>query len=202
MIDSLRTNKQLLFKPKTPCFASGLWTRKLATKYGRYVPYIDCRRYSKLKDINIRKAHISDRSTLLKLEQKVIEAERPYNSIIKSNSTVYYDIDNLLIDDASNLIVAEFKGEIVGTGYAQIRTSKKSLEHGTHSYLGFMYVSEDHRGFGINKLILEHLIKWSKERGILDLYLDVYEGNNAAIRAYEKVGFTNSLIEMKINLEE
>jgi len=155
-----------------------------------------------LKDIIIRKANISDQSTLLKLEQKVIEAERPYNSTIRSNNAVYYDIENLILDDASNLIVAEFEGEIIGTGYAQIRISKKSLEHAKHAYLGFMYVSPAQRGFGINKLIMENLINWSKEQGVLDLYLDVYDENNTAIKAYEKVGFTKSLIEMKINLDE
>ena len=63
-----------------------------------------------------------------------------------------------------------------------------------------MYVAPDRRGLGINGMIIENLINWSKEKGVFDLYLDVYDGNDAAIRAYEKVGFTKSLVEMKINL--
>jgi GNAT superfamily N-acetyltransferase len=63
-----------------------------------------------------------------------------------------------------------------------------------------MYVEPEYRGFGINKLIIENLIDWSKEQGVFDLYLDVYDGNHAAIRAYEKVGFIKSLVEMKINI--
>ena len=38
------------------------------------------------------------------------------------------------------------------------------------------------------------------KQGVPDLYLDVYDGNDAAIRAYKKIGFSKSLIEMKINL--
>lgn len=153
-----------------------------------------------MKNLNIRKALIGDQAYLLTLEQKVIEAERPYNSTIKSIDAIYYDLNSLLIDEASYVMVAEDNGQIVGTGYAQIRESKKSLTHNKHSYLGFMYVEPEYRGLGINKLIMENLMKWSKEQGVLDFYLDVYDENDAAIRAYEKVGFSKSLVEMKINL--
>ena len=149
----------------------------------------------------IRKALSKDQADLLSLEQKVIEAERPYNHTIKSKDAVYYDLDNLLTDDAAHLIVAEFNGNVIGSGYAQIRESKKSLKHTKHAYLGFMYVAPEHRGLGINKLIIENLMDWSKEQGVSDLYLDVYHGNDAAIRAYEKAGFSKSLVEMKINLD-
>ena len=153
-----------------------------------------------MKDLNIRKALVNDRAYLLSLEQKVIEAERPYNATLKSKDAVYYDLTSLLIDDASHLVVAEANGQIIGTGYAQVRDSKQSLQHSKHSYLGFMYVEPEFRGLGINKLIMENLMTWSKEQGILDFYLDVYDENSAAIRAYEKVGFSKSLVEMKINL--
>jgi GNAT superfamily N-acetyltransferase len=153
-----------------------------------------------LKNLIIRKALFKDQTALLELEQKVIEAERSYNHTIKPTNALYYDLDNLLIDLDSHLMVAELNDEIIGSGYAQIRESKKSLKHNKHAYLGFMYVAPDRRGLGINGMIIENLISWSKEKGVSDLYLDVYDGNDAAIRAYEKVGFTKSLVEMKINL--
>lgn len=155
-----------------------------------------------MNDVNIRKALLTDQDVLLSLEQEVIEAERPYNATIKPQGAVYYDLNYLLIDDESHVVVAEVNGQIIGTGYAQIRESKKSLKHNKHSYLGFMYVDQEYRGLGINKLIMESLINWSKKQGVLDFYLDVYDGNDAAIRAYEKVGFSKSLVEMKINLGE
>jgi len=99
-----------------------------------------------LKELNIRKAVVEDQAYLLKLEQKVVEAERPYNLTIKSEGAVYYDLASLLTDDVSCVIVAEAKGHIIGTGYAQIRESKKSLQHCKHSYLGFMYVEPEYRG--------------------------------------------------------
>ncbi|MFT6285638.1 MAG: GNAT superfamily N-acetyltransferase [Alcanivorax sp.] len=153
-----------------------------------------------MKNLIIRTALPKDQVALLAMEQKVIEAERPYNHTIKSKNAIYYDLDNLLTDRDSHLVVADLKGEIIGSGYAQIRESKKSLKHNRHSYLGFMYVNPTRRGQGVNGIIIENLIRWSKEQGISDVYLDVYDDNDAAIRAYEKVGFSKSLVEMTINL--
>ena len=155
-----------------------------------------------LKHLIIRDALSKDQSDLLRLEQKVVEAERHYNFTIKSENAIYYDLNNLIMDDNSHLIIAEFKGKIIGTGYAQIRESKKSLKHAKHSYLGFMYVASEYRGLGINKLMMDNLIEWSKEHRVFDLYLDVYDENTAAISAYKKVGFVKSLVEMKINLDD
>jgi ribosomal protein S18 acetylase RimI-like enzyme len=63
-----------------------------------------------------------------------------------------------------------------------------------------MYVSPDFRGKGINKALVGHLISWSKNKGAQAVYLDVYSENASAIKAYEKVGFEPSLLEMKLIL--
>lgn len=139
---------------------------------------------------------------LLKLEQAVVEAERPFNVAIKHEGAIYYDLRNLLENENSHLLVAEVNNEIIGTGYTLIQTSKKSLVHTKHAYLGFMYVAPAHRGKGINKLILNSLIDWSKTKNVSDFYLDVYEKNDAAIRAYEKAGFEKSMIEMKMHISD
>lgn len=153
-----------------------------------------------MEDVNLRRASLTDESVLLEFEQKVLDAERPYNSTIKLRDASYYDLKRLITSSKSHLLVAEVKDRVVGSGYAQIRKSEQSLTHDIHSYLGFMYVVPEYRGRGINKIILEKLIQWSKSQGVSDCYLDVYSENAAAIRAYEKVGFTKSMIEMKLKL--
>ncbi|WP_445359639.1 GNAT family N-acetyltransferase [Microbulbifer sp. ANSA005] len=155
----------------------------------------------KIKMLNFRTALIEDLPDLLKLEQCLIEAERPYNSSIKAESAFYYDMEKLILSDDSHLLVVEIEGEVIGTGYAQIRSSKISLVHERHAYLGFMYVSPAHRGKGINSKLIEKLITWGKKNGVQDFYLDVYSQNSSAIKAYEKVGFQPSLMEMKLNLK-
>jgi ribosomal protein S18 acetylase RimI-like enzyme len=146
----------------------------------------------------IREANLEDISALLELEQCVIEAEKPFNSSIKTEKTYYYDIDNLISNKDSCLIVVEDSSDIVATGYAKIRESKVAFNHDKHSYLGFMFVSPEHRGKAINQKVMSHLIEWSKSKGIADFYLDVYSQNESAIKAYEKAGFEPCLMEMKL----
>ena len=88
---------------------------------------------------------------------------------------------------------------IVGSGYARIRESKAHLTHDFHVYLGFMFVAPTHRGRGINQLVIQSLISWGKSQGMQDFYLEAYAQNNSALRAYEKLGFKASLLEMKLS---
>jgi len=150
--------------------------------------------------LNIREASRDDLPHLLELEQRVVEAERAFSPDIKAPEAYYYDIEQLIADDACLLLVAEDAGAIVATGYAQIKKSKASLAHNIHAYLGFMYVSPSFRGQGLNQEITGKLVTWSQQQGVSTLYLDVYAENAPAIRAYEKIGFQPCLLEMKLSL--
>ena len=153
-----------------------------------------------LEGLIIREARDGDYSSLVALEQKVIDAERPYNASLKKEGAYYYDIEKLISDHDSRLVVGEVSGGIIATGYVQVRHSKPALDHDSHGYLGFMYVEEKYRGLGLNKVIVQNLVSWGQRRGVTDFYLDVYAENKSAVRAYEKFGFRGSLLEMKLNL--
>lgn len=60
-----------------------------------------------------------------------------------------------------------------------------------------MFVSPECRGQGLNKLVIDALIEWCREKGLSEVRLDVYNGNDQAIKAYEKSGFNAHLIEMR-----
>lgn len=152
----------------------------------------------KLDGLIVREAQPEDYDALLALEQKVVEAERPFNADLKETGVHYYDIHRLISDQSTRMIVAELSGTIVATGYMQVRDSKSSLTHDKHGYLGFMYVAQEYRGLGLNKIVVQDLVDWGQSRGIRHFYLDVYADNAAAVRAYEKFGFQPSLIEMKL----
>lgn len=153
-----------------------------------------------MTDIILRKASEEDLPTLLNIEQKLVDAERPYNSLIKSGRVSYYDIGSLITSSDSCLVVAESNRNIIGTGYAQKRNSETYLNHEFHSYLGFMYVDPKYRGKGVNKKIIQYLIDWSRLQGITNLSLDVFADNDGAIHAYQKAGFIKNLVEMKLEL--
>lgn len=151
-----------------------------------------------MNQINIRKATAKDLLTLLEFEQGVIEAEIPLDPTIKLTPTAYYNLNEMLTAKHIYLIVAEINNEVVSCGYARIEKSKEALQHTYFGYLGFMYTSLQYRGKGINKSIINELTAWCKKQDVYEIRLHVYHGNEAAIRAYEKVGFTKHMIEMRI----
>ena len=149
----------------------------------------------------VREARLSDLEELLGFEQAIIEAERPFDPALKRGTTHYYDIREMIESPDVRLVVAESDGRLIASGYARIEKAKPYYEHRHHSYLGFMYVVPEHRGKGVNKLIVDALFDWSRDRGVQEIRLEVYSGNAAAIRAYEKAGFTQNLVTMGIRLD-
>src|SRR5687767_14509449 len=133
-------------------------------------------------DILIRKATIQDLPTLLRFEQGVINAERPFDPTLKGDPNRYYDIEVMIDATHIELLVAESQGELIGSGYARIEDSKPYLQHRQHAYLGFMFVDPAHHGKGVNKMIIDALEEWALSKGLAELRLDVYVKNEAAIR--------------------
>lgn len=154
-----------------------------------------------MSEVTIREATLDDLPTLLEFEQGVIEAERPMDAGLKRTPTNYYDIERLITSPDIRLDIAAVEGQLVGCGYARIEPAKPYLQYDRQSYLGFMYVRPDHRGRGINQLILDDLYRWTISRGVTEVRLEVYPTNTAAIRAYEKAGFTPYLIQMHLTLQ-
>ena len=155
-----------------------------------------------MQQITIRKATLNDMETLLRFEQGVIEAERPFDVTLKNEHTYYYNINQLITAPHIELLVAEQAGQLVASGYARIETAKPYLQHEKYAYLGFMYVAPECRGQGINQLIVEGLKAWSRSKNVTELRLEVYDKNHGAIRAYEKTGFARHMILMRLDLND
>lgn len=150
----------------------------------------------------IRKANLKDLPVLMELEQGLIAVERTMDPTIKEGDICYYDLQGFITADDTEVLVVEHNGKIVASGYARIKDDRHYLKHHKQGYLGFMFVVEEHRGKQLNKLIIDNLLIWCKNKGIFELRLDVYEDNIPAIRAYEKVGFTKHMINMRMNIED
>jgi GNAT superfamily N-acetyltransferase len=150
--------------------------------------------------ITIRKATTEDLSILYEFEQGVLQAERPMDKTLKISKTYYYDIPNLISELNVELVIAEINGVIAGCGYARIKQARDCFQFDQFSYLGFMFTKEEYRGKGVNKMIMNYLYDWSLSRGIYEVRLEVYPSNNAAIKAYEKVGMQATMHTMRIDL--
>ncbi len=150
--------------------------------------------------MHIRPATPDDLHTLLTFEQGVILAERPFDPTLRPDPIYYYDLNHLLHDADSILIVAEDAGHLIASGYATIRIGKPYFEYDRYAYLGFMFVDPAYRGKGVNQLIMSELANWCTSKNIREMKLQVYHDNVSAIRAYEKVGFKQDLIEMRFRV--
>lgn len=151
-------------------------------------------------ELQIRKARESEINTLLEFEQGIVEAERPFDNSLKAGEIHYYDLIELIRSDKAEVLLAVINDEIVGSGYAKILKAKPYQKFEEYAYLGFMYVKPAYRGHEINQKILNNLIEWSKEKGLTEVKLDVYDENEIAKKAYLKAGFKPNLLEMRFEI--
>lgn len=151
--------------------------------------------------MNTRPASLNDLPILAEFLQLLVNAERPFDVTLKEGDLIYYDLKELIEGDASELLVLEVDGKLVGCGYAQIRPAKNYLRYAVYAHLGFMFVLPENRGQGLNQQLIEGLKAWIKSKGVKEVRLEVYTENNAAVRAYEKAGFKQILTEMRYEIE-
>ena len=153
-------------------------------------------------DIKIRQATSSDLVALLRFEQGIVETERHFDPTLKGGLIRYYDVERMIGAEDAHLLVAESGGELIGCGFARIEAAKPYLKHPVHAYLGLMYVEPAHRGRSINEKIVSALKQWCRSRQVRELRLEVYRDNRGAQRAYHKAGFSEHIVEMRLELTD
>ncbi len=152
-------------------------------------------------NIHIRPAKESELNELLAFEQGIVAFERPFDATLREGEIHYYDLAALMQSTEAEVLVAVCEEELVGSGYAKIKTAEPYLKHTHFAYLGFMYVQPAYRGKGINQMILEGLKSWAKSKEITEIRLEVYDQNLIAKNAYLKAGFTPNLLEMRLPID-
>lgn len=151
-------------------------------------------------EIIIRPADLEDLAILLEFEQGVIAAERPFEPTLKQGHINYYDIKSLILSANADVFVATSEEEIIGSGYVKILPSKPFQQFEHHAYIGFMFVKPDHRGKGVSGQLMDEMLRWAKSRGLVEVRLDVFNDNAAAMKAYEKAGFKKHLVKMRLDI--
>ena len=151
--------------------------------------------------ILLREATLKDLSTLLEFEKRLIEYERDFTPNLKKSDFNYYNLKSYILNPEISVVVAEEKNKLIASGYALIKDNKIYKTPEKLIFLGFMYVIPEFRGEGVNKMILDYLIAWGKNKCLNEFQLTVYAQNESAIKAYKKSGFSFETITMRINLE-
>jgi GNAT superfamily N-acetyltransferase len=151
-----------------------------------------------MKNILVREAVLADLDILLSFEQALIEAERPFDSTIRTGNLHYYDLKELILNEEAIVVVAEMDGRVLSSGFGLAKPARHYLDHTKYAYLGFMYTHSDYRGKGLNSKIIDALKEWAVQQGLYEIRLTVYQDNLPAIAAYEKAGFKKHIVEMRM----
>lgn len=87
--------------------------------------------------------------------------------------------------------VAELDGRFVAHagGIASIDDPKVTL-------IFAVYVTPAHRGSGVLADLIDAIAAWSRAAGRPELLLEVVVGNDRAVRAYERLGFTDAGVRL------
>ena len=91
---------------------------------------------------------------------------------------------------------------MLGYCFCQIKDSRGStvLTDRVEIYIDDLCVEENCRGQGIAKALYAHTCAWAKELGCAFVTLNVWCGNDGAMKFYEKMGLTPRKIFMEVKL--
>ena len=155
-------------------------------------------------DLRIRRAEARDVPRLLELllqVNNIHHALRP--DLFVENRTKYGEavLLEMLEDPGKPIFVAETAEQgVQGYLFAQIRLREGlNLTGGSSFYIDDLCVSEAVRGTGIGTALLDFGKQYAKENGCREVLLNVWEGNETAIRFYVNHGFAprSHLMEWK-----
>jgi len=102
-------------------------------------------------------------------------------------------------DPNNELIVAEIDGEVVGSLQLTF-TPSISFQGGKRATVESVRVDENCRGRGIGRQMMHWAIERSKQEGCISLQLTSNAARIDAHRFYESLGFSNTSVGMKLNL--
>ena len=92
-------------------------------------------------------------------------------------------------DDAATFLAYD-DGAVVGFVTVQLLEENHCLlQPQRYARVGSVCVSEQLRGRGIGRALMEHAERWAATCGAIDIRLEVWKFNSSAVRLYQELGF-------------
>jgi GNAT superfamily N-acetyltransferase len=101
-----------------------------------------------------------------------------------------------LSDDAVAVFVAERDGEVVGYVYAGLEPQSWKELREACGFIHDVAVLETGRRLGVATALVNAAIDWLRSRGAPRVVLWSADGNQAAHRLFERLGFRRTMVEM------
>lgn len=150
----------------------------------------------------IRKADKNDIQSIMNLLRQVLDVHasvRP--DIFKSNTTKYTDEELYYIvsNPLTPVFVAEDEGEVLGHCFCKfIRFSKDHVLTDIKTlYIDDICVDEKARHKGVGKALYNFTQDFAKSENCYNITLNVWNGNESAIKFYEYLGLSVQKITME-----
>ncbi|MBQ9544722.1 MAG: GNAT family N-acetyltransferase [Clostridia bacterium] len=142
----------------------------------------------------IRNAQKEDIPSILSLLVQVGEVHHKLRpDLFRSGKTKYSaaQLEEIVADPERPVFVCEEDEKVVGHAFCEfIRPSPGGiLTDAVTLYVDDICVDEKCRGRGVGKLLFEHVRAFAVLKGCHNLTLNVWAGNDAALKFYEKCGF-------------
>ena len=112
------------------------------------------------------------------------------------------NLENLLKEADKPIFVCDDEGFVAGYCFCQIRAYEGStvLTDRKELYIDDLCVDENRRGQHIGSVLYDHAVAYAKEIGCAFLTLNVWCGNDGAMKFYENAGLTPRNITMEKKL--
>ena len=124
--------------------------------------------------------------------------------IFRSGAQKYDEaaLKRLLTDTTRPIFIAETEGAVGGYCFCILRTTQDDpvLADARTLYIDDLCVDEGHRGRGIAQALYAHVTQFARSIGCGTVTLNVWCGNDSAMRFYEKAGLTPRNITMEMKL--
>ena len=123
--------------------------------------------------------------------------------LFKPNTTKYSEQElALLLNNETKPIFVYDEGDVLGYAFCQIAEVKNDrlLQDRKTLYIDDLCVDESARGKHIGKALFDYVRDYAKSIGCHAITLNVWEGNDSAIRFYQNMGMHTQKIKMEIKL--
>lgn len=146
-----------------------------------------------MEEVRVRRAKESDIEMINKLLYQVLTVHSNIRPDLFKPGTKKYSDDELrqmIAYDDKPIFVAEKDGIVLGYAFCvyQKHTGNNTLTDIKTLYIDDLCVDEAARNMHIGRLLYHHVIEYAKQNGFYNITLNVWTGNDNAIRFYEKMG--------------
>lgn len=151
-------------------------------------------------DVVFRKANRQDLPAIVRMladDELGIQREKLEDPLPESYYAAFEKIES---DRSHELIVAELKGEVIGTLHLMFLPSI-SFQGGLRAQVESVRVDTKYRGQGVGNEMMNWAIVRAKERGAHVIQLTTHLSRKDAHRFYERLGFKGSHLGMKLSLK-